>query len=91
MEPNMSFRPSTDGKKLIGAVFALGDSPVSQSGGAVQILTRSPIGHYSVPTYQRGKAGTVKTILEPAAIDNEEESFGRHVSFSSAITASRSR
>jgi nitrile hydratase len=31
----------------------------------VRILTRSPVGHYRVPTYLRGKMGTVKAVIEP--------------------------
>ena len=72
----MSFVPSTDGKKLIGVVFAVGEQPVFQPGDAVRILTRSPVGHYRVPTYLRGKTGTVKAVIEPAAVNNEQEGFG---------------
>ena len=41
-------------------------------------LTRSPIGHYRVPTYLRGKSGVVEAVIKPAGIDNEEEGFGRN-------------
>ena len=39
----MSFLPSTDSKKLVGVVFAVGEQPVFQPGDAVRILTRSPV------------------------------------------------
>ena len=37
-----------------------------------------PIGHYRVPTYVRGKRGEVEVVLEPPAVDNEEEGLGRN-------------
>jgi nitrile hydratase subunit beta len=87
----MSFQPYTDGTKLAGGVFALGERPVFQPGDAVRILTRSPVGHYRVPTYLRGKAGTVEAVIEPAAVDNEQEGFGVNAGSKLIITASRSR
>jgi len=63
---------------LAGVVPALGEEPVFAPGDAVRILTRSPIGHYRVPTYLRGKAATIESVIEPAAIDNEQEGFGRN-------------
>lgn len=59
-------------------VFAIGEKPIFSPGDKVRILTRSPIGHYRVPTYLRGKTGNVESIIEPAAVDNEEEGFGRN-------------
>ena len=48
------------------------------TGDRIRILTRSPVGHYRVPLYLRGKAGVVETVIEPAGIDNEEEAYGRN-------------
>jgi nitrile hydratase subunit beta len=31
-----------------------------------------------VPSYLRGKRGTVEAVIEPAAVDNEQEGFGRN-------------
>lgn len=63
---------------LPGIVTALGEEPAFRPGDAVRILTRSPIGHYRVPAYLRGKTGTVEAVIEPAAIDNEQEAYGRN-------------
>jgi nitrile hydratase subunit beta len=63
---------------LTGLVFALGEKPAFKVGDQVRVLVRFPIGHYRVPTYLRGKVGTVEKLIEPAAIDNEEESYGRN-------------
>ena len=60
-----------------GVVFALGERPRFEVGTRVRIGTRSPIGHYRVPTYLRGKRGTIEAIVTPVAVDNEEEGFGR--------------
>jgi nitrile hydratase len=59
-------------------VFALGEKPLFKAGDQIRIATRSPIGHYRVPMYLRGKRGTVETVIEPTAVDNEEEGFGRN-------------
>ena len=47
-------------------------------GDRVRVATRSPIGHYRVPLYLRGKAATVEAVIEPHGIDNEEEAYGRN-------------
>jgi hypothetical protein len=62
----------------LSIVAALGEEPIFSPGDPVRILTREPIGHYRVPTYLRGKRGSVDTVIEPAAVDNEEEGFGRN-------------
>ena len=59
-------------------VYALGEKPIFGPGDKVRIMIRSPIGHYRVPIYLRGKAGIVESVIEPAAVDNEEEGFGRN-------------
>jgi hypothetical protein len=62
----------------LGIVRALGEAPIFQAGDSVRILTRSPIGHYRVPTYLRGKTGVIEAVIEPAGIDNEQEGYGRN-------------
>ena len=59
-------------------VYAQGERPLFQPGDPVRILNRSPIGHYRVPIYLRGKNGKIETVFQPAAIDNEEEGYGRN-------------
>ena len=61
-----------------GIVWAAGEDPVFAPGDRIRILTRSPVGHYRVPIYLRGKTGVVETVIEPAGIDNEEEAYGRN-------------
>src|SRR3954469_24937081 len=61
-----------------GIVKALGEEPAFVAGDSVRVATRSPVGHYRVPTYLRGKQVLVEAVIEPAAIDNEEEAFGRN-------------
>ena len=63
---------------LPGVVLALGEAPAFRPGDRVRTATRSPVGHYRVPLYLRGKAGTVEAVIEPAGIDNEEEAYGRN-------------
>jgi hypothetical protein len=59
-------------------VYAAGETPQFGPGDAVRILERKPIGHYRVPIYLRGKKGVVEKVIEPTAVDNEEEGFGRN-------------
>jgi len=59
-------------------VLAAGELPAFSIGDRIRVLARSPIGHYRVPIYVRGKIGTVEAIVEPAAVDNEEEGYGRN-------------
>ena len=61
-----------------GIVAALGEEPIFRAGDRIRVLERTPIGHYRVPTYLRGKHGKVDQVIEPAAVDNEEEGFGRN-------------
>jgi nitrile hydratase subunit beta len=61
-----------------GVVWAGGEAPQFKVQDKVRIGGRSPIGHYRVPTYLRGKEGVVTKVIEPAAIDNEEEGYGRN-------------
>ena len=59
-------------------VLAEGEAPAFHAGEAVRVMTRSPIGHYRVPLYLRGRSGVVVTVIEPMAVDNEEEAYGRN-------------
>lgn len=59
-------------------VYATGETPIFKAGDAIRIRERKPVGHYRVPTYLRGKKGVVELVIEPAAVDNEEEGFGRN-------------
>jgi nitrile hydratase len=68
-------RPSAP---LSGIKPASGEMPVFHPGDSVRILTRAPIGHYRVPFYVRGKRGTVERVIEPTAVDNEEEAYGHN-------------
>ena len=59
-------------------VTATGEMPAFRSGERVRIIDRSPVGHYRVPIYLRGKTALIETVIEPSAVDNEEEGFGRN-------------
>jgi nitrile hydratase subunit beta len=59
-------------------VRAEGEQPLFAQDDRVRITTRFPVGHYRVPTYVRGRRGSVEKVIEPAGIDNEEEGFGRN-------------
>jgi nitrile hydratase subunit beta len=59
-------------------VLASGERPAFEVGDTLRVMKRSPIGHYRVPRYLRGKIGFVEAVTHPAAIDNEEEAFGRN-------------
>ena len=65
-------------KPLPSIVHAEGEEPIFKTGDEVTISVRFPVGHYRVPTYIRGKHGRVEAVIEPRAIDNEEEGFGRN-------------
>lgn len=59
-------------------VLALGEEPRFHEGDKIRVLNRSPIGHYRVPRYLRGKEAIIESVVEPRAIDNEEEAYGRN-------------
>jgi hypothetical protein len=52
-------------------VKAEGEQPLFAPGDRVRVTTRFPVGHYRVPSYLRGRRGSVEKVIEPAAIDNE--------------------
>jgi len=58
--------------------FAQGEEILFKPGDQVRVLIRFPIGHYRVPRYVRGKSGVVEAVIEPRAVSNEEEGFGRN-------------
>ncbi|MBD9502747.1 nitrile hydratase subunit beta [Pseudomonas sp. PDM17] len=74
----MSVRPWNAPVPTANVVFALGEQPPFRAGDRVRIATRSPVGHYRVPTYIRGKVGTIEAVVEPVGVDNEQEGFGRN-------------
>ena len=74
----MQDRPDLFQETSLGIVLAEGEAPVFAPGNRVRVLNRSPVGHYRVPLYLRGKTGVVETVIEPAGIDNEEEAYGRN-------------
>jgi len=59
-------------------VWADGEAPAFRAGDPIRIGARSPVGHYRVPAYLRGKLGHVESVITPAAVDNEEEAYGRN-------------
>jgi hypothetical protein len=59
-------------------VMALGEEPGFGVGETIRVSMRFPVGHYRVPHYVRGQTGVIEMILRPAAINNEEEGFGRN-------------
>jgi len=65
-------------KNIAHVVTATGETPLFEIGDRVRIMTRAPVGHYRVPTYLRGRIGVVDAVIEPAAVDNEEEAYGRN-------------
>jgi nitrile hydratase len=64
--------------RLDGVVLAAGERPIFRPGDQIRVMERFPVGHYRVPTYLRGKVGSVEAVIEPAAIDNEQEGYGRN-------------
>ncbi len=38
---------------------------------------RRPVGHDRVPSYLRGKTGTVESVIEPGSMVDDEEGDGR--------------
>ena len=61
-----------------GIVPALHRTPLFAAGDRIRVAARFPIGHYRVPNYVRGKMGTIEQVIEPRAVNNEEEGFGRN-------------
>lgn len=57
---------------------ATDEAPVFMSADRVRVLGRTPIGHYRVPLYLRGKSGVIMEVLQPRFVDNEQEGYGRN-------------
>jgi nitrile hydratase subunit beta len=74
----MPERSLAAGSPMTYIVKARGEEPLFKVGDNVRISLRYPIGHYRVPLYVRGKRGSVESVIEPAAVNNEEEGFGRN-------------
>jgi nitrile hydratase len=74
----MSTASALDRGRLQGVVLAIGEQPLFQVGDLISILGRSPVGHYRVPLYLRGKIGTVEAVIRPVGVNNEEEGYGRN-------------
>ena len=76
-------------RAALGCVFALGEKGDLQGGDRVRVSTAPPSWHYRVPTYLRGKIGTVEKVIEPAAIDNERKAMAAMPGRNATTTASR--
>jgi nitrile hydratase len=74
----MSQKSHSAAKPFAHIVKAMGEEPIFKVGENVRISVRNPVGHYRVPRYVRGKLGSIEAVIEPAAINNEEEGFGRN-------------
>jgi len=61
-----------------GIVKAEGADPLFKTGDEIKISMRFPIGHFRTPNYIRGKRGLIEAVIEPPAINNEDEGFGRN-------------
>lgn len=57
---------------------ATGQAVLFQPGETVRVMNRTPIAHYRVPIYLRGKTGIVQKVLEPMQLDNEREGYGQN-------------
>src|ERR1700761_4302428 len=63
---------------LHAIVLANGEGPGFEAGDKVRVMTRSPVGHYRVPQYLRGKTGVIVSVVHPMAVDNEKEAYGQN-------------
>jgi nitrile hydratase subunit beta len=64
--------------KRTDVVPAEGEEPIFATGDRIKVVVRFPVGHFRVPNYIRGKRGVVEAVIEPAAVNNEEEGYGRN-------------
>jgi nitrile hydratase len=74
----MKSETAQSGAILSEVISADGHDPIFEPGDPIRVLARSPVGHYRVPHYLRGKLGTIEAVIEPPGIDNEAEGFGRN-------------
>jgi hypothetical protein len=63
---------------LQNIVKAEGEEPLFRAHDDVRIAVRFPLGHFRVPNYIRGKRGRVEVVIEPRAVNNEDEGYGRN-------------
>ena len=64
-----------DPQRQFGMVYALGEQPSFEPGDRIRIAERRPVGHYRVPTICAARRGEVEAVIEPPAVDNEEEGY----------------
>ncbi|AYG62108.1 nitrile hydratase subunit beta (plasmid) [Rhizobium jaguaris] len=62
-------------RKIEGIAPAFGELPIFAVGQSVKVSDRAPVAHYRAPAYLRGKTAVVEAIMEPKAVNNEEEAF----------------
>src|ERR1035438_9120892 len=72
---------------LSEVVNADAEGPVFKAGDTVVISSRFPVGHYRVPRYIRAKRCVIEAVIEPRALNNEEEGFGRNAARNGTIIA----
>lgn len=68
----------SESRRMRGVNPALGEIALFAPGDRVRVGTREPIGHYRVPQYLRGKSAVIEAVINPAAVDNEAEGYGRN-------------
>ena len=74
----MDPQPASEPTPFPTPLPAEGETPAFYVGEPVRVRELYPIGHYRVPRYVRGKAGTIEAVIYPRAVNNEEEGFGRN-------------
>jgi Nitrile hydratase beta subunit len=65
-------------KSLPNIVKAEGEEPLFKAGDYVKILRRFPIDPFRVPNYIRGRRGRIEAVIEPPAVNNDDQGFGRN-------------
>ena len=78
MVENFGRAPASIAAPLPEIVTPPEQTPLFAAGEQVRVSVRFPVGHYRVPNYIRGKLGTIEQVIEPRAVNNEEEGFGRN-------------
>jgi pimeloyl-ACP methyl ester carboxylesterase len=54
---------------LAEIIRSAGQSPIFRPGDRIRISSRSPVGHYRMPFYLRGKRGLVEAVIEPSVVE----------------------
>jgi nitrile hydratase len=78
MEARMPNNDRPQPRPLPDIVKVEGEEPLFGTGVEVRVLTRTPIGHFRVPNYVRGKRGRIEAVVRPPGVNNEDEGFGRN-------------